>query len=33
MEGGRERDRIVGAMSAQDLRRWVESRLPANRTS
>jgi thioredoxin 2 len=32
MEGGQERDRSVGAMSAQDLRRWVESRLPANRT-
>jgi thioredoxin 2 len=28
MDGGKERDRVTGAMSADALRRWVEPRLP-----
>ncbi len=28
LTGGRERDRIVGALPWADLRRWVEARLP-----
>jgi len=29
MDEGKERDRVTGAMGADALRRWVESRLPA----
>jgi thioredoxin 2 len=28
MNGGKERDRVTGAMNAEALRRWVEQRLP-----
>jgi thioredoxin 2 len=30
MDAGKERDRVTGAMNAEALRRWVESRLPVN---
>jgi thioredoxin 2 len=30
MDGGKERDRVTGAMNAEALRRWVASRLPVN---
>jgi len=33
MDEGRERDRVTGAMGADALRRWVESRLPATAKS
>jgi thioredoxin 2 len=29
MEGGKERDRVVGAMNLNALRGWVEARLPS----
>jgi thioredoxin 2 len=29
MDGGRERDRVVGALSLNALRSWVEARLPS----
>jgi thioredoxin 2 len=31
MDEGKERDRVTGAMNAEALRRWVESRLPAHK--
>jgi thioredoxin 2 len=30
MEGGKERDRVVGAMNVNALRSWVETRLPSS---
>lgn len=30
MDGGKERDRVVGAMGADALRRWVEPRLASS---
>jgi thioredoxin 2 len=32
MEGGRERDRIIGALNVNALRSWVEARLPSSAT-
>jgi thioredoxin 2 len=29
MDGGKERDRVVGALNLNALRQWVEQRLPA----
>ena len=29
MDGGKERDRVTGAMNINALRQWVEQRLPA----
>ena len=29
MDGGRERDRVIGALNLNALRSWVEARLPA----
>ena len=29
LEGGKERDRVVGALNANALRSWVQSRLPS----
>jgi thioredoxin 2 len=29
MDGGKERDRVVGALNLNPLRQWVEQRLPA----
>ena len=30
MDGGKERDRVVGALNLNALRQWVEQRLPAS---
>ncbi len=30
MDGGKERDRVTGAMNLNALRQWVEHRLPAS---
>jgi len=32
MEGGKERDRVVGALNVNALRSWVQTRLPSPAT-